>query len=38
MIVMNPSWLTVKGMAAESEGESRGDVGLAEVGTLTVFD
>ena len=38
MIAMNPSWLTVKGMAAESGGESCGDVGLAEVGVLTVFD
>ena len=38
MIAMNLSWLTVKGMVAESGGESRGDVGLAEVGVLTVFD
>ena len=39
MVVVSPSWLTVRGMAADDEsgGESCGDVGLAELGVLTVF-
>ena len=40
MVTVSPLWLTVKGMAADDEsgGESRGDVGLDELGALTVFD
>ena len=40
MVMVSPSWLTVRGKAADDEsgGESHGDVGLAELGALTVLD
>ena len=40
-VVVRLSRLTVRGTAADDDeggGESCGDVGLAEVGALTVFD
>ena len=40
MIAVSSLRLTVRGMAADDEsgGENHGDVGLAELSALTVFD